>query len=99
MITRQHLGSLLAFGVAGYNTFLLRQTIIKNAIHLTKSNNPKVVGPACFLVGAFYYAGLAITWHIPSFFTELAVRVYCSAENASTTMLFREGIKGELFRE
>ena len=93
------MGSLVAFGMAGYNTFLLRQKIIKNAIHLTKSNNPHVVRPACFLVAAFYYVGLALTWHIPSFFTELAVRVYCSAENASTTMLFREGIKHELFRE
>lgn len=89
LLTRQHMGSLIAFGLAGYNTFLLRQKIIKNAIHLTKSNNPQVVAAASALVGGLYYAGLSIVWHIPSFFSELAVRVYCSSENAATTILFR----------
>jgi hypothetical protein len=79
LLTRQHVGSLAAFAIAGYNTFLLRQKIIKNAIHLTKSNNPKIVIGTSFFVAAFYYVGLTIVWHIPSFFSELAVRVYCSA--------------------
>jgi hypothetical protein len=83
------MGSVLALGLAAYNTFLLRQKIIKNAIHLTKSNHPRVVSAASLLVGGFYYAGLAVVWHVPSFFCELAVRVYCSAENATTTVLFR----------
>jgi len=68
LITRQHFGSLAAFCLAGYNTYLLRQKIIKNAIHLTKSNNTKVVSIGCFIIGSFYYTGLAIVWHIPSFF-------------------------------
>lgn len=68
LITRQHFGSLLAFGLATYNTFLLRQKIIKNAIHLTKSTNTKIVTAGCFIVGSFYYIGLALVWHIPSFF-------------------------------
>jgi hypothetical protein len=69
----------VATGLAAYNTFLLRQKILKNAIHLTKSNKPVIVGTASFIVGTFYFAGLSIVWHIPSFFSELAVRVYCSA--------------------
>lgn len=73
------MGSLAAFFLAGYNTFLLRQKIIKNAIHLSKSNNPKVVGAVSVFVALLYYGGLAVVWHIPSFFSELAVRVYCSA--------------------
>ena len=68
LITRQHIGSMLAFPVAAYNTYLLRQKIIKNAIHLTKSNNPKIVMGGCIAVGSLYYLGLAIVWHIPSFF-------------------------------
>ena len=68
LITRQHFGSFIAFGLAGYNTFLLKQKIIKNAIHLTKSNNPKIVTGGCLVVGSFYYTGLAIIWHVPSFF-------------------------------
>jgi hypothetical protein len=69
LLTRQHFGSYAALVIAGYNTFLLKQKIIKNAIHITKSNNPNVVVGASFLVGAFYYAGLSIVWHIPSFFS------------------------------
>lgn len=79
LLTRQHMGSTIAFGVAAYNTFLLRQKIIKNAIHLTKSNNPRVAVAAGVVVAGFYFAGLSLVWHIPSFFSELAVRVYCSA--------------------
>ncbi len=97
LLTRQHTGSTIAFGVAAYNTFLLRQKIIKNAIHLTKSNHPRVVIPASILVASFYFAGLSAVWHVPSFFSELAVRVYCSAENATTTVLFRDHIRRSIF--
>lgn len=79
LLTRQHFGSYIAFGLAGYNTFLLRQKILKNAIAITKSNNPRIVGVACGIVGLYYYAGLAVVWHVPSFFAELAVRVYCAS--------------------
>lgn len=79
LLTRQHMGSTAALGIAGYNTFLLRQKIIKNAIHLTKSNNPNVVAAASAVVSLFYFSGLAVVWHVPSFFAELAVRVYCSS--------------------
>ena len=68
LLTRQHLGSYVAFGLAGYNTFLLRQKIIKNAISITRSNNPKVVGVASLGVGLYYFLGLAVVWNIPSFF-------------------------------
>lgn len=80
----------MAFGLAGYNTFLLRQKILKNAISLTKSNRSKIVGVASGIVGLYYYTGLAAVWHIPSFFAELAVRVYCASENATTSLLFKE---------
>ena len=63
------MGSTMAFGVAAYNTFLLRQKIIKNAIHLTKSNNPRVVVAAGAVVTGFYFIGLSLVWHIPSFFS------------------------------
>ena len=68
LLTRQHFGSLAAFLIAGYNTYLVRQRILKNAIHLTKSNRASVVGVASVGVGAMYYLGLACVWHIPSFF-------------------------------
>ena len=99
LITRQHMGSLAAFLIAGYNTTLLKQRILKNAIHLTKSNKPYVVLPAAAGVGLMYYAGLVCVWHIPSFFAELAVRVYCASENATTTVLFRDFMQKELFSE
>jgi hypothetical protein len=54
--------------LAGYNTFLLRQKILKNAISVTKSNNPKMVGIASAIVGLYYFVGLVAVWHIPSFF-------------------------------
>lgn len=79
LLTRQHIGSYVAFGLAAYNTYLLRQKVLKNAISLTRSTNPTVVKCASAVVGLFYFGGLAAVWHIPSFFAELAVRVYCSA--------------------
>ena len=78
-MTRQHMGSYIAFVAAGYNTFLLKQKILKNAIFITKSNNPTVVKSASVGVALLYFSGLSIMWHIPSIFAELAVRVYCSS--------------------
>ena len=79
LMTRQHLGSYVAFALATYNTYLLRQKILKNAISLTKSTQPAVVKLASVGVSLLYFTGLTVMWHIPSFFAELAVRVYCSA--------------------
>ena len=78
LLTRQHFGSYVAFFAAGYNTFLLKQKIIKNAIAITKSKNPTVVKAAATGVSLLYFIGLGVVWHIPSLFAELAVRVYCS---------------------
>ena len=68
-MTRAHLGSIFAFFLAIYNTFLIRQRIIKNSIYITKSNNPIVVKGTCLVVGLMYFSGLYALWHIPSFFT------------------------------
>lgn len=76
LATRQNLGSYVAFIMAIYNTFLLKQKILKNSIFITKSNNPIVIVSASIFVGAFYFTGLACLWHIPSFFCEIAARVY-----------------------
>ena len=78
-MTRDHTGSYIAMIFSLYNVYLLRQNILKNAIHLIKSTNPKYVKPACGLVGTFYMIGLFCLWNIPCFFTELAVRVYCAS--------------------
>lgn len=77
-MTRDHTGSYIAMAMSIYNVYLLRQNILKNAIHLTKSNNLKIVRPASFVVGGFYFLGLFVLWNIPCFFTEIAVRVYCA---------------------
>ena len=42
-LARYYGGSRFAIVMAMYNTFVIRQRIFKNAIHLTKSNNPTVV--------------------------------------------------------
>lgn len=89
----------MAFTLAGYNTFLLRQKILKNAISLTKSTQPQVVRMAGAGVSLCYFGGLVVMWHIPSFFAELAVRVYCSSENAMTSVLFRSYLRQEIFNE
>jgi hypothetical protein len=69
MMTRYRMGSIFATVAALYNVFLIRQRIIKNAISLTKSNNPRVVKSMCLVVGSLYFAGLYCLWHIPSFFS------------------------------
>jgi hypothetical protein len=99
LMTRQHLGSYAAFGLAGYNTFLLRQRILKNGIALTRSNHPMIVKTASVGISICYFMGLSVVWHIPSLFAEMAVRVYCSSENAATTVLFRAYLKNELFND
>lgn len=52
-----------------YNVYLLRQTILKNAIHISKSNNVKIVRPVSLVVGGFYLFGLYLLWNVPCFFT------------------------------
>lgn len=68
MMTRYGVGSRLATVAALYNLFLIRQRILKNAIYLTKSNNPRTVKLMCVLVGSIYFTGLYCLWKIPSFF-------------------------------
>ena len=90
MMTRYHAGSYFATIAAIYNTFLLRQKIIKNSIFLTKSNNPRFVKPMCFVIGSFYFFGLYCLWHIPSFFAEVAVRVYVATEDTVSNILLKK---------
>lgn len=68
-MTRDHTGSYIAMALSIYNVYLLRQNILKNAIHLTKSNNMKILRPATAVVGSLYLAGLYVLWNIPCFFT------------------------------
>ncbi len=89
-MTRYRVGSLFATVAAAYNLFLIRQRVIKNAIFLTKSNNPRIIKPMCFLVGSIYFLGLYCLWHIPSFFSETAVRVYVATEDAVTNLLLNK---------
>ncbi len=86
-MTRYHVGSTFATLAALYNVFLIRQKIIKNAIFLTKSKNPRVVKSMCLVVGSLYFAGLYCLWHVPSFFAEIAVRVYVSSEDVVTNLM------------
>ena len=89
MMTRYHFGSMFATVAAIYNLFLIRQKVIKNAVFLSKSNNPRVVKTMCLVVGSLYFYGLYALWHIPSLFSEIAVRVYWSTEDACTNVLMR----------
>lgn len=89
MATRYRMGSLFATIAAFYNTFLLRQKILKNSIYITKSTNPHVVKSTCLIVGAFYFFGLYCLWHIPSFFAEIAVRLYVATEDTVTNVLLK----------
>lgn len=87
MTTRIHLGTFAALIMSIYNTFLIRQRIIKNAISLSKSNNPRVVKVMSVGIGSLYFVGLFCLWHIPSFFLEVAARLYCSVEDVTTNAL------------
>ena len=88
-MTRDHTGSYIAMAMSIYNVYLIRQTILKNAIHLCKSTKVKIVKPMSYFVGGIYFMGLYLLWNVPCFFTELAVRVYCATENATTNVLLR----------
>ena len=99
MLTRSHGGTFFALGLAVYNTFLIRQRIIKNAIHITKSNNPRIVKAMTGVVGFLYFSGLYVIWHIPSFFTEIAVRMYVSTEDTVTNYLLRDKLRNDIFSE
>lgn len=79
MATRYGMGNIFASIAALYNLFLIRQRVIKNAIYLTKSNNPKIVKSMSLVVGSLYYAGLYCIWHLPPFFSEIAVRCYVAS--------------------
>lgn len=46
----------------------------------------------CVVVGGLYFMGLYIIWHIPSFFSEVAIKVYLSTEDAVTNYLLHEKI-------
>ncbi len=98
-MTRDHTGSYIAMALSIYNVYLLRQNILKNAIHLTKSNNLKIVKPMSVVVGGFYFVGLYILWNVPCFFTEVAVRVYCATETATTNVLLRNHMNNAIFSE
>ena len=93
MATRYGIGGTFASVAALYNLFLLRQRIIKNSIFLSKSNNPKVVKTMCVVVGSIYYAGLYCLWHLPSFFSEVGVRVYVASEDAVSNILLRKHLE------
>lgn len=69
MLTRYRFGTIAASAIALYNLFLIRQRVIKNAISLTKSNNPLAVKAMCVVVGSLYYVGLYCLWQIPTFFS------------------------------
>lgn len=99
MATRYGIGSMFATVAALYNLFLIRQTIIKNAIYLTKSNKPRIVRMMSVVVGSFYFTGLYCLWHIPSFFSEVAVRVYVSTEDVMTNRLLKRYAEQILLNE
>lgn len=99
MATRYGIGSTFATIAALYNLFLIRQTIIKNAIYLTKSNKPRIVKAMSVVVGSMYFTGLYCLWHIPSFFSEVAVRVYVSTEDVVTNRLLKRHAEQILLNE
>ena len=91
------MGSYVALAMTIYNVHLLRQKILKNAIHITKSNKPLVVKSVSLLIGSLYFAGLYTLWHIPSIGAEIAVRVYVASEVTATNYLVDEN-KNNLLR-
>lgn len=99
MMTRYHFGSSAATIAAFYNLFLIRQRVIKNAIYISRSNNPRVVKVMCGVIGSLYLYGLYILWHIPSLFAEVAVRNYWASEDAVTNSLMREKLEELLFSD
>lgn len=88
-MTRYGVGNTFATIAALYNLFLIRQTILKNAIYLTKSNKPRIVKMMSVIVGSLYFTGLYCLWHIPPFFSEVAVRVYISTEDMVTNWMLK----------
>lgn len=89
------MGSKIAFCLATYNLYNIRQRIIKQAIHLTKSKNPWVIRGACFYVGLFYYAGLLLIWHIPSISTEFAFYFFMGNVYSSLNLCLNQKEKAE----
>ena len=58
-------GSKAALLISFYNVYIIRQQIIKHAIHLSRSKNPRVIKGASFLVGFGYTTALFIVWQLP----------------------------------
>jgi hypothetical protein len=59
--------SSLAYFLAAYNLFNIRQRVLKHSIYLIKSNNKYAVGITSVGVGLIYYFGLIGLWNLPSF--------------------------------
>ncbi|KAM3144392.1 hypothetical protein pb186bvf_003556 [Paramecium bursaria] len=74
---RHHIGSSLAFCMAVHNLYYMKQSILKQTIHLTKSNNPKVIKIARIPLYGIYFIVLSALWHIPSISAEIGVRMNC----------------------
>ncbi len=90
IIFRAYYGSKIGLCLATYNLYNIRQTIIKQAIHLTKSKNPWVVKGACFYVGLVYYIGLIMIWQIPSISTEFAYYFFLANANSSFNLFMSQ---------
>jgi len=86
-VGRGHLGSYLAFGAATYNTYRLRQQIIKKAIMLTKSKNPMIIKFVTANLAVLAWAGLSLVWHVPSISIELAFHYYNGLYAAFVSLL------------
>ncbi|CAD8101661.1 unnamed protein product [Paramecium sonneborni] len=79
---RNHYGSYMAFGMAIHNTYHLRQSILKQCIHLTKSKNPLIIKLTAIPITSLYFGVLFGLWHIPSFSGEIAIRLYFGVQSA-----------------
>ncbi|CAK84431.1 unnamed protein product (macronuclear) [Paramecium tetraurelia] len=93
---RNHYGSYMAFGMAIHNTYHLRQSILKQCIHLTKSKNPTIIKLAAIPITTVYFGVLFGLWHIPSFSGELAIRLYFGTQSAVFDLLMD---KEEIFQD
>ena len=84
------MGSTIAIFAASYNLYQIQQTVIKQAIHLTKSTNTRVIKfvkelsfvslktlfQVKFYLNMFYFGGLLTVWHVPSLSVELGWHVF-----------------------
>ena len=56
------------------NFYQIRQRVVKHAIFVTRSNNPRVVKAASVFVGGSYLLALFAVWHLPPLFLEISLR-------------------------